>query len=269
MSSSKITLKLKQKPVENVPNIKTDSVSDLSKNNVIGIEVSGIDIATNASNASTSTNYVETFDNISNASSTSDTSTAKKTINLTKKSSQRIAKKDKQPPPQVQVQSNDNERRTKIRLKFIDLLGENLGTECENCLYQHIYFNNKCTLTDRENDKEYLELGLTLYRNLNPNGTIKNTYLLPLVMNGKIKPDELVKMDPKDLLPAKWSTITEKRINEILVESKQEVATTDMVECKKCHHYNATYYQLQVRCADEPMTTFFNCVNCGNKWSEN
>lgn len=27
-----------------------------------------------------------------------------------------------------------------------------------------------------------------------------------------------------------------------------------------------TYYQMQTRSADEPMTTFVTCVNCGNRW---
>ena len=32
-------------------------------------------------------------------------------------------------------------------------------------------------------------------------------------------------------------------------------------EYSKC-----TYYQLQTRSADEPMTTFVTCINCGNRW---
>ena len=29
-----------------------------------------------------------------------------------------------------------------------------------------------------------------------------------------------------------------------------------------------TYYQLQTRSVDEPMTTFITCLNCGFKWKE-
>ncbi len=42
-------------------------------------------------------------------------------------------------------------------------------------------------------------------------------------------------------------------------------------DCKKCKHYgrvadNTTYYQKQTRSADEPITTFYTCLTCGNKW---
>lgn len=52
-----------------------------------------------------------------------------------------------------------------------------------------------------------------------------------------------------------------------------------MFECNKCKHSNkalpenkrcrtdkTTYYQLQTRSADEPMTTFVTCHECGNRW---
>jgi transcription elongation factor S-II len=43
-------------------------------------------------------------------------------------------------------------------------------------------------------------------------------------------------------------------------------ASTDMFTCGKCKQKKCTYYQLQTRSADEPMTTFVQCVNCGNRW---
>ncbi|CAD6566954.1 MAG: RNA polymerase II elongation factor [Cyphobasidiales sp. Tagirdzhanova-0007] len=41
---------------------------------------------------------------------------------------------------------------------------------------------------------------------------------------------------------------------------------TDMFECGKCKKRRTTYYQMQTRSADEPMTTFVSCLNCGNNW---
>lgn len=43
-------------------------------------------------------------------------------------------------------------------------------------------------------------------------------------------------------------------------------AETDMFKCGKCRGRKCTYFQMQTRSADEPMTTFVTCVNCGNHW---
>ena len=43
---------------------------------------------------------------------------------------------------------------------------------------------------------------------------------------------------------------------------------TSEFTCTKngCNSNNCTYYQMQTRSADEPMTTFVNCMDCGNRW---
>lgn len=43
-------------------------------------------------------------------------------------------------------------------------------------------------------------------------------------------------------------------------------AETDQFKCGRCSKRKCKYYQLQTRSADEPMTTFVTCVNCGNRW---
>lgn len=37
-------------------------------------------------------------------------------------------------------------------------------------------------------------------------------------------------------------------------------------ECKKCGSKRTYSYQKQTRSADEPMTTFSQCTNCGKRW---
>lgn len=44
------------------------------------------------------------------------------------------------------------------------------------------------------------------------------------------------------------------------------VAETDMFTCRRCHKSRTTYFQLQTRSADEPATTFVECLECDNKW---
>jgi transcription elongation factor S-II len=50
-----------------------------------------------------------------------------------------------------------------------------------------------------------------------------------------------------------------------LLASKEEV-TEGMFTCGKCKSKKTTYYQMQVRSADEPMTTFVTCLNCQKRW---
>ena len=48
--------------------------------------------------------------------------------------------------------------------------------------------------------------------------------------------------------------------------AKDNSAETDMFQCGRCKQRKCKYYQLQTRSADEPMTTYVTCVNCGNRW---
>jgi len=54
-------------------------------------------------------------------------------------------------------------------------------------------------------------------------------------------------------------------LKEVLRGGTKE-ATTNMFKCNKCKQRECTYYQLQTRSADEPMTTFVTCTYCGNRW---
>lgn len=36
--------------------------------------------------------------------------------------------------------------------------------------------------------------------------------------------------------------------------------------CRRCKSHKTTFYLLQTRSADEPMTAFITCISCGNKW---
>eukprot|EP01054_Gregarina_sp_Poly1_P006171 Gregarina_sp_Poly_1__6170@NODE_3265_length_1224_cov_138_324978_g2073_i0_p1_GENE_NODE_3265_length_1224_cov_138_324978_g2073_i0NODE_3265_length_1224_cov_138_324978_g2073_i0_p1_ORF_typecomplete_len308_score53_62TFIIS_M/PF07500_14/1_8e03TFIIS_M/PF07500_14/3e24TFIIS_C/PF01096_18/1_7e17Med26/PF08711_11/2_4e10Cytochrome_C7/PF14522_6/0_11DUF4189/PF13827_6/4_7e02DUF4189/PF13827_6/1Cytochrome_C554/PF13435_6/1_6e04Cytochrome_C554/PF13435_6/0_15_NODE_3265_length_1224_cov_138_324978_g2073_i01681091 len=36
--------------------------------------------------------------------------------------------------------------------------------------------------------------------------------------------------------------------------------------CGKCRSENTTYFQMQTRSSDEPMTTYVTCLNCHNRW---
>ena len=159
--------------------------------------------------------------------------------------------------------------REKFRVKFVKILDDNdqLGQVCENCLYEYLCDKTNNDFPDRDFESEYIDRGLMLIRNLDPEGSVGNFYLKAALLQKQITPEKMVRMSSKDLNPDKWNLIKEERLKEIQMESQQQVSTTDMFECRRCHKNKTTYYQLQIRSQDEPMTNFITCVNCGCKWT--
>jgi transcription elongation factor S-II len=45
-------------------------------------------------------------------------------------------------------------------------------------------------------------------------------------------------------------------------------SATDRFKCNRCGKRECTYYEMQTRSADEPMTIFVNCLNCGKRWRQ-
>ena len=74
-------------------------------------------------------------------------------------------------------------------------------------------------------------------------------------------------MDHVDMCPERWKDIldNQKERNKYLYEVDKALAT-DAYTCGRCKKKECTYYQMQTRSADEPMTTFVTCLNCGKRW---
>jgi transcription elongation factor S-II len=74
-------------------------------------------------------------------------------------------------------------------------------------------------------------------------------------------------MTHQELNPDKWQELIDKKIikDKNKFESNLE-ASTDTFTCRKCKSNKCTFYQQQIRSADEPMTTFVQCLDCGNRW---
>jgi transcription elongation factor S-II len=97
----------------------------------------------------------------------------------------------------------------------------------------------------------------------------KNPDLRRRVLEGIIAPDILITLTPEELASdakrEENDRIREKKLFDA-APSSVKLATTDQFQCGKCKQRKTTYYQMQTRSADEPMTTFVRCVNCGNAW---
>lgn len=101
-------------------------------------------------------------------------------------------------------------------------------------------------------------------------GSANNPELRAKLLNKHIEPEKLVKMLPEDMVNESMKKEMEQILQENLFKAKsaeEKRAITDSFICGKCKQRKVTYYQMQTRSADEPLTTFCTCVNCGNHWT--
>ncbi len=109
----------------------------------------------------------------------------------------------------------------------------------------------------------------TLLGNLLPNSYVQNSYLLPELEAKNISLDSLSSMNPYTMNNALWKDFIHRRQQR---EKRQlegnKAMATDQFLCTRCHKRECTYYEMQTRSADEPMTIFITCMNCGKHWRQ-
>ena len=181
--------------------------------------------------------------------------------------------------------NNPNDFRKNVKIKLGELLdnfkdGNNLEIGIFN------YTLSKATeknIIKKWNNIYFVRLYLdklkTIYINL------KTDSIKKLITENKIKPHELAFMTHQEMLPEKWGAL----IEDIKIKTENKYtpkveASTNNFKCLKCLDIESraarqekrelnqsffrkcTYYQLQTRSADEPMTTFVTCLNCNARW---
>lgn len=163
--------------------------------------------------------------------------------------------------------TNPEEFRTNIRKTFYDILKkENLAKNLEVGIFNYsIESADEHCVVKKWDNIYFVELYITRFRAIHQN--IQREGLLQDLMEKKITPEKLAFMTHQELDPDNWKELIEEK--KILLENKYSPnieASTDDFTCFKCKSNKCTYYQLQTRSADEPMTTFVTCLHCGNRW---
>ena len=115
----------------------------------------------------------------------------------------------------------------------------------------------------------YMDRVRTIVSNLErESSSSSNTenYLVSLIKVKKIKPHEVAFMTHFEMAPEKWEQLIKEKRERDKSKYDQSIQINSEFKCRRCKSNNCTYYQLQTRSADEPMTTFVSCLNCGNRW---
>ncbi|CAI9165535.1 unnamed protein product [Rangifer tarandus platyrhynchus] len=97
----------------------------------------------------------------------------------------------------------------------------------------------------------------------------RNPGLRRNVLSGAISAGLIAKMTAEEMASDELRELRNAMTQEAIREhqmAKTGGTTTDLFQCSKCRKKNCTYNQVQTRSADEPMTTFVLCNECGNRW---
>jgi transcription elongation factor S-II len=157
---------------------------------------------------------------------------------------------------------------------FSTLVGDDSAIKIEESIIKYIckICVNRKILKSWDNNsfkKMYFNKCRSLYSNLKDDSYIKNTELIKKVKNNEISLENIAFMSFQELFPSHWKKIMDEKYKKekMMYETKVE-AMTDQFKCRRCKSRKCTYYELQTRSADEAMTIFITCLNCGNRWKQ-
>lgn len=102
----------------------------------------------------------------------------------------------------------------------------------------------------------------------------KNTGLNWGLLAGSISAKKLVGMSEEDMASGEMQKLRDENAKWMLAaarcdwERDHATGNTDIFRCEECGKRNCKYFQQQTRGADEPMTVFVTCMECGHKWRD-
>ncbi|KAL7068490.1 transcription factor S-II domain-containing protein [Cryptosporidium serpentis] len=138
-----------------------------------------------------------------------------------------------------------------------------ISAEVESALYKEYIIKQGNSVRDYNLQLKTIKWNL---------GDLKNPELNSKLYIGKITPDEIATMHSREMASEAKQKEREKHKQESLEACQSDWDLRNLVQkegqftCGKCKTNKTTYFQMQTRSADEPMTTFVRCLNCGNRW---
>lgn len=161
----------------------------------------------------------------------------------------------------------------KIRDSCIGLLYDGLcfmSTETPRVVLAKAVAVEAAAFTDLgpETKDQYKQKVRSLFQNLKNKS---NPQLRARVLSNEIPPYEFVKMTYDQLKSAERREadrkIEKENMDKAMVAQAERSISTSL-QCGKCGQRKVTYTEAQTRSADEPMTLFCTCLNCGKSWKQ-
>jgi DNA-directed RNA polymerase subunit M/transcription elongation factor TFIIS len=165
----------------------------------------------------------------------------------------------------------------KKRIKMVTMLNNEiknikLSKNIEKGIYNYIiklskHKNIKRSWNNLVFNQLYISKVRSIYANIKKDSYIQNKSFLKRIYDNEFDPEKIADLTIYDIFPDNWKTLIDNKSkrDKIKYELKPEAMTT-LFKCRKCNSRETSYYELQTRSADEPMTQFITCLNCNNRW---
>jgi len=117
--------------------------------------------------------------------------------------------------------------------------------------------------------KVYINKCVSIISNLDNKLYLKNKSLYKRLKDGNFLPHEIPYLSLQEIYPEKWNYIIDDiHKKEEATMNNKNISKTDQFKCGKCKKRECSYYELQIRSADESATLFITCLNCGAHWKQ-
>ena len=164
------------------------------------------------------------------------------------------------------------------RVKVLAVVNETLSNTVdadtlERLIFQHTFMRATKDEIRRAWDNPlfhdmYLAVARRVVGNLSPSSYVKNGSLLERYKEGDITLETIVNHNYYELFPEKWQKLVDQQAKKERIQLEGDFSrATDRWQCSSCKQRKCTYYELQTRSADEPMTIFIHCLNCQKRWT--
>ena len=170
--------------------------------------------------------------------------------------------------------NNDEIRQKHVQILYTELGNVALSRNIEKEIYNStiLHSKDKCMVRKWVNPvfKElYVSKIRSFYSNIKKTSYVQNPDFKDKILSGEIKVSDINKLSVYDIYPDNWSALLDKKIkrDKLKYEMKPQ-AMTDQFKCRKCGSRSCSYYEVQTRSADEPMTQFISCLDCGTRWKQ-
>ena len=162
---------------------------------------------------------------------------------------------------------NPEQFRLNIRGKLNEiLLNEKHSSNLEKGIFNYALKEASSRKVVKKWDNQYfVQIYIDRLRSIYLN--LKNPEILEQIQTEAIQAHTVAFMTHQEMRPDKWKELIEEKAKRDANKFETNVeASTDTFTCRKCKQNKCTYYQMQTRSADEPSTTFVQCLNCGQRW---